>query len=258
MRAALTFFIFLPVAVLVADHHDEQTTQKLYPDAPLLPGSIYSVHDTTRPQPRKVVSAGALIAPAPSDATVLFDGRDTKAWNGSWKVVDGLLIASKGALTSKEHFGDCQVHLEFKVPAGREVMGQRGGNSGVFLMGKYEVQVGESHTNITYPDGQAGAVYGQAPPLVNPATPQGEWQSFDIIFKAPVTDQGKVVKPAEITVLFNGVVVQASFEIQGPTQHRTLASYPDNHPAKGPLLLQWHNDPIAYRNIWIRDLGESE
>lgn len=255
MKSSLVLLSLLPAAMLFADHHAEQQTKKLYPDTPLIPGSIYTVHDTTRPQPRKVESAGAVSIQAPSDAKVLFDGTNTDSWKGEWIVKDGILIASPGSLTTKEHFGDCQIHLEFRVPADREVMGQKGGNSGIFLMGKYEIQVGESHTNITYPDGQAGAVYGQTPPLVNPATPQGEWQSYDIIFKAPVSENGKVVKPAEITVLFNGVVVQASYKIQGPTKHKTTTSYPENHPEKGPIFLQWHSDPIEFRNIWVRELG---
>lgn len=251
----LTLLTLLPAAgLLLADNLSQQPKQ--YPDAPQLPNSPYSVHDTTRPQPRKVGTAGAISVPAPSDAKVLFDGTHIDAWKGKWRVEEGILIAAPGTLSTKEEFGDCQVHLEYRVPVGRKVDGQNGGNSGIFLMGRYEIQVGESHTNQTYPDGQAGAVYGQTPPLVNPATPQGEWQSYDIIFKAPIVEDGKVTTPAEVTVLFNGVVVQASYQIQGPTQHQKLASYPKNHPAKGPIHLQWHNDPIEYRNIWVRDLGE--
>ncbi|MBK1834027.1 3-keto-disaccharide hydrolase [Roseibacillus ishigakijimensis] len=255
MKKTIALLSLLPAGFLPAEHKID-TSKKQYPDAPTITGTPYSVHDTTRPQPRKVESAGAVAISAPSDAKVLFDGSNTEAWNGNWRVEDGILIASPGSLVTKESFGDCQVHLEFRVPADREVKGQQGGNSGIFLMGRYEVQVGESHSNQTYPDGQAGAVYGQTPPLVNPATPQGEWQSYDIIFKAPVYKDGKVSKPAEITVLFNGVVVQAGFKALGPTQHQKLASYPENHPEKAPISLQWHNDPIEYRNIWVRPLGE--
>ena len=254
MQTKLTILALLPAAVLLA----EPTSKKLYPDAPIIPGSTYTVHDTTRPQPRKVESGGFVSVKAPSDAKVLFDGTNTDAWKGKWKVEDGILIASPKPLKTKEEFGDCQLHLEYRIPAGREVDGQKGGNSGVFLMGKYEIQVMESHTNETYPDGQAGAIYGQFPPLVNPATPQGEWQSYDIIFKAPVTENGEVVTPAQVTVLFNGVVVQAAKDLQGPTVHQKTASYPKDLPAKGPLLLQWHGDPIEYRNIWIRDLGDDD
>ena len=251
MLARLTLLALLPATGLLAE-----SKEKLFPNTPQIPGTPYTVHDTTRPQPRKVESQGCVVVAPPSDAKVLFDGTNTDAWKGEWQVKDGILIASPGSLKSKEEFGDCQVHLEYRVPAGRKVDGQKGGNSGVFLMGRYEVQVGESHTNVTYPDGQAGAIYGQTPPLVNPATPQGEWQSYDIIFKAPILEDGKVIQPAEITVLFNGVVVQASFKIHGTTGHKKLAHYSKKHPKKGQLHLQWHKDPIEYRNIWVRDLGE--
>lgn len=258
MKLKLLLVALLPSTVLLTNLHGEEKAKpkKLYPDAPQIPGSQYTVHDTTRPQPRKVESSGAVSVKAPSDAKVLFDGTNTDAWNGKWQIKDGILIASPGTLKSKEEFGDCQLHIEYRVPAGRKVRGQGGGNSGVFLMGKYEVQVMESHTNVTYPDGQAGALYGQFPPLVNPATKQGEWQSYDIIFKAPISKDGKVVTPAQITVLFNGVVVHAAKELQGPTVHQKTAHYPKNHPEKGSITLQWHRDPIEYRNIWVRELGD--
>lgn len=223
---------------------------------PTLPDTNYTVHDLKRPQPRKVESQGAVTTPPPADATVLFDGTNTDAWYGKWKIEDGILIASPGALKTKEKFRDVQLHLEFRVPADRKVNGQKGGNSGVFLMEKYEIQVGESHTNVTYPDGQAGAIYGQYPPLVNPATPQGEWQSYDIIFKAPIYEGETVKTPAQITVLFNGVVVQAAQPALGPTKHKKVATYPKEHPEAAPIMLQWHKDPIEYRNIWVRPLGE--
>lgn len=228
------------------------------PDHPQLPGVPYVVHDGTRPQPRKVGSAGAVCVKAPSDAVVLFDGTNTDAWNGDWKVEDGVLIAQPGNLETKESFGPVQLHIEWKIPAGREVKGQKGGNSGVFLMGLYEVQVQESHTNQTYPDGQAGSVYGQYPPLVNPSTPQGEWQSYDIVFEPPVYEDGRVAQPARVTVLQNGVVVQAHQELLGPTEHKKLAKYPEQHPTTGPIRLQWHSDPIEFRNIWVRPLGERD
>ena len=258
MKLKLALLALLPATILLADHHEEkkEKPEKLYPDAPLIPGSDYTVHDTTRPQPRKVETKGAVSVTAPSDASILFDGTNTDAWTGDWAVKDGILIASKGKFETKQKFGDCQIHLEYRIPADRKVKGQGGGNSGVFLMGKYEVQVLESHTNKTYPDGQAGAMYGQYPPLVNPATAQGEWQSYDIIFKAPISKDGEVVTPAQVTVLFNGVVVQAAQDYLGPSTHKKNTSYPKNHPEKGPIALQWHGDPIEYRNIWIRDLGD--
>lgn len=226
------------------------------PNTPKLPGVPYVVHDGTRPQPVKVKSAGAVSVQAPGDAKVLIGEKCSDHWKGTWPIKDGVMTVSKGSITTKESFGDCQLHLEFRVPAGRKIKGQAGGNSGVFLMNMYEVQVGESHTNQTYPDGQTAAVYGQAPPRVNPSTPQGEWQSFDIIFEAPEYKDGKVVEPAYITVIHNGVVAHHRKALLGPTRHKALAKYPANHPAKAPIQLQDHSDPIQYRNIWVRELGE--
>ena len=228
------------------------------PNTPKLPGVPYVVHDGTRPQPVKVKSAGAVSVKPPGDAIVLIGEKSSDTWNGNkWPIVDGVMtVARGGGVSSKKEFGDCQVHLEFRVPAGRKVNGQGGGNSGVFLMGLYEVQVGESHTNQTYPDGQTAALYGQAPPRVNPSTPQGEWQSFDIIFETPESRDGKVVEPAVITVIHNGVVVHHRKALLGPTRHKALAAYPAKHPEKGPINLQDHGDPIQYRNIWVRELGE--
>jgi len=225
------------------------------PDTPQLPGVPYVVHDGTRPQPPTVATAGAVAVRAPEDAKVLFDGSGTDAWNGKWEVRDGILVASPGDLVSKDSFGAIQMHLEWRIPQGREVVGQGGGNSGVFLMGMYEVQILQSHGNKTYPDGQAGSMYGQKPPLVNASAPQGEWQSYDILFHPPEYEGGKVTKPALLTLLHNGVVVQHAQEYLGPTQHKKLASYPKQHPETGPLRLQWHNDPIEFRNIWVRPIG---
>lgn len=226
------------------------------PDNPQLPGVPYVVHDGTRPQPRIVETAGAVSIKPPGDATVLFDGSGTAAWKGEWQVKDGVLIASpSGDLETKESFGPIQLHLEWRAPKGRSVDGQAGGNSGVFLMGLYEVQVLQSHGNKTYPDGQAGAMYGQRPPLVNATAPAGEWQSYEILFHPPVYQGGKLSKPAVVTVIHNGVVVQHAQNYLGPTAHSTLASYPPEHPATGPLRLQWHGDPIEFRNIWVRPIG---
>jgi hypothetical protein len=228
---------------------------------PKLPDVPYRVHDASRPQPPKVESGGALTVKAPSDAKVLFDGSGLEAWtvNGkdaAWEVKDGVLIATPGGeIQSRESFGRMQLHLEWRIPADRKVNGQGGGNSGVFLMGLYEIQVLESHGNLTYPDGQAGALYGQKPPLVNASTPQGEWQSYDITFEPPVYEGSKVVKPAIATVIHNGVVVQHAEPFLGPTRFREVAEYPDQHPESGPIRLQYHGDPIEFRNIWIRPLG---
>ena len=148
------------------------------------------------------------------------------------------------------------MHFEWRLPAGIKVDGQGGGNSGVFLMGLYEVQVLQSHGNMTYPDGQAGAMYGCMPPLVNATSPQGEWQSYDLTFEPPVYENGKFSKPAKLVLFHNGVVVQNGEYYIGPSQHQKLATYPETHPVTAPLKLQFHGDPIEYRNIWVRPLLE--
>ncbi len=227
---------------------------KGYSDGPKLPGVPYCVHDPARPQPTQVTTGGAVSVKPPSDATVLFDGTSADAWETPWTVKDGLLIATAKDTQTKQSFGAVQVHLEWRLPAGRKVNGQGGGNSGIFLMGLYEVQILQSHDNMTYPDGQAGSMYGQLPPLVNATAPQGEWQSYDITFEPPVYENGKVTKPAKLVLFHNGIVVQNAEEFLGPTQHRTLATYPEKHPETGPLKLQFHGDPVEFRNIWARPL----
>lgn len=226
-----------------------------YPDGPKLPGGVYSVHDPARPQPPAVQAAGPVLAKPPSDATVLFDGTSLDAWTPGWVIKDGAMVATGKDIESKQAFGAIQLHFEWRCPAGRKVDGQTGGNSGVFLMGLYEVQVLQSHNNPTYPDGQAGALYGQLPPLVNATLPQGEWQSYDIAFEPPVYEKGKVVKPAKLTVMHNGVFVQHGESYLGPTEHRKLAEYPATHPLTAPIRLQFHGDPMEYRNFWVRPLG---
>ncbi|MFC5051715.1 DUF1080 domain-containing protein [Rubritalea spongiae] len=221
---------------------------------PVQPWSEYRVHDVSRPHPVKVSGGKCVCTPAPSDALVIFDGSGTEAFSVKWPVRDGAMVAGKKNTRTKEEFGSCQLHLEWRVPEGREVKDQKGGNSGVFLMGLYEVQVQESHTNVTYADGQAAAIYGQTPPRVNASLPQGEWQSYDIIFHAPEYGEEGMEKPARVTVIHNGVVVQNDTELHGPTVFRKIAKYPKKHPDKAPLMLQWHNDPIEYRNIWVRPL----
>ncbi|MDB6077202.1 MAG: hypothetical protein JWO82_949 [Akkermansiaceae bacterium] len=232
------------------------------PDTPEIPGTPWRVHDGTRPQPPVVQTGGAVSVKAPADAKVLFDGTSTDAWTSDgkpavWPVKDGSLVASGGSmLTSKEKFGPVQVHVEWKIPAGRKVSGQGGGNTGDFLMGLYEVQILQSNNNPTYPDGTAGALYGQSPPLVNATAPQGEWQSYEILFTPPIYEGGKVKTPAYATVIENGVVVQNHRALIGPTQYRQLASYPETHPETGPIQLQFHGDPVEFRNIWARPIGD--
>jgi len=227
------------------------------PNTPKQPWSDYVVHDGTRPVPEKVKTNGAVVVQAPADAVVLFDGKSSDAFTSEWTVKDGVMIAKGKDAKSKEEFGSCQLHFEWRIPAGRKVKNQQGGNSGVFLMDRYEVQVQESFENVTYADGQAGALYGQTPPVVNASAPQGEWQSYDIVFEAPKYGENGLVEPAYITVIHNGVIVHHRQKYHGPTVFRRVAKYPEEHPAKAPIRLQWHGDPIEYRNIWVRDLSEA-
>ncbi len=251
------------LGLVAASQSGAQGEVQGYTDGPKLPDVEWTVHDPTRPQPRIVGNAGAVVVQPPQDAVVLFDGTSLDAWTSdggpaAWEVRDGVMVAAGKDVQSRESFGAIQMHFEWRLPEGREVNGQGGGNSGVFLMGLYEVQVLQSHNNKTYPDGQAGSLYGQYPPLVNATTPQGEWQSYDITFEPPVYEGGKVKTPAKITLIHNGVVVQHGQSFLGTTRHRDLASYPDNHPETGPLRLQFHGDPVEYRNFWVRPLGERD
>ncbi len=232
-----------------------------YDDTPFLPNSPWRVHDIKRPQP-PIVTPGATDSQPPSDAVVLFDGQDLSQWLGregeaQWKVENGYMeVTRTGSIHTKESFGDCQLHLEWAAPAEVKGNSQGRGNSGVFLMGLYEVQVLDCYDNPTYADGTAGAIYGQCPPLVNASRKPGEWQSYDIFFTAPRFEGDKLLSPAYITVMYNGVLLHHHKEIIGPTQHKAAANYDKPHAAEGPLELQDHGDPVRYRNIWIRRLGE--
>lgn len=222
----------------------------------------WKVHDMERPVP-EVVTPGKTAADPPSDAIVLFGGKNLDHWvdgkgnDARWKVENGYMEVTKtGAIRTKEGFGSCQLHIEWSSPAQVKGNSQGRGNSGVFLMGKYEIQVLDSYDNRTYADGQAASVYGQNPPLVNAARKPGEWQSYDIIFHRPIFKDGKCIKPATVTVLHNGVLVQDHFEIKGPTAHKREAKYGGPHPDKLPISLQDHGNPTRFRNIWIRPLED--
>jgi Domain of Unknown Function (DUF1080) len=239
-----------------------------YNDTPQLPDQKWKVHDMTRPRARKVVPGQSFVEAPPSDAIVLFDGKDLSHWvqmvrgqaqDPKWKVENGYMeiVPRSGRLQTKEKFGDCQLHVEWMIPKGVTGQGQGRGNSGVELMTRYEIQVLESHTNLTYADGAAGAMYGAWPPLVNPARPEGEWNVYDIVFEAPRFEDGKVVKPAYFTVLFNGVLVHNHQTQLGQTIWRQVARYTPHGPEE-PLSLQDHNQPVRYRNIWIRRLAKHD
>ena len=229
--------------------------------------SGWKVHDMARPKPPVVAPPPQrLPLPPPADAVVLFDGKDLSEFSAEaggpakWKVEDGVLTVAPGArgIVSKRAFGDVQVHLEWAAPSPATGHSQGRGNSGIHLMGRYEVQILDSYRAETYADGQAAAIYGQYPPLVNACRPPGEWQSYEIFFRAPrFTARGKLREAARITVVHNGILVQDNVELLGPTIWLHYQPYA-SHPEKLPFSLQEHGHPVRYRNIWVRELKETE
>jgi hypothetical protein len=243
--------------------------QRGYTDTPQIPGQPWKVHDAARPRPEKVAPGRPLVSlPAPADADILFDGKSLDKWQmksrqgeianpANWKVENGYveIVSPKTGrwnMITKEKYGDCQLHIEWMIPAEENGKGQGGGNSGIELMSRYEVQVLESFENVTYADGQAAAIYGQYPPLVNVSPKKGDWNSYDIYFEAPKFEGDKLVKPAYVTVVHNGVLVHHHREILGPAAHRRNGVYKAH--GEEPLSLQDHNHAVRYRNIWIRRL----
>jgi hypothetical protein len=208
------------------------------------------------PEP-PIVTPGTNGSP-PSDAIVLFDGKDLSAWKGvdggpaQWKIEDGVLVMNGGNILTKEEFGDVQLHIEWATPTKIEGEGQGRGNSGVYLQGRYEIQVLDSYENKTNPKGQAGAFYGHNAPLVNASRKPGEWQTYDIIFRAPKPGPNGQVIPGSFTVLHNGVLVQDHIPVKGEP---TAAAQFSGVALKGPLLLQDHSNPVRFRNIWVRKLN---
>lgn len=231
-----------------------------------------------------VVDPGAKIGDAPSDAVVLFDGTDLSKWEktpfgegvradrtavyvkryeksggwgeADWAVEDGEIIAGaeKGAIATKQAFGDMQLHIEWMVPVLEDKQGQDYGNSGVFIMGMYEIQVLNSYENGTYSNGQAGSIYKQHAPMANASRAPGKWQSYDVLFTAPrFSEKGTLISPAMMTILHNGVLIQYNSVLQGPT---SFIGEPYNfpHPEKLPIVLQDHDNPVRFRNIWVREL----
>jgi len=228
----------------------------------------WAQHDLDRPQPT-VVDPGTGVPPEapgkpPADAVVLFGGQDLSAWKSSkdgkdapWKVENGYfeVVKKTGGIETKQAFGDVQLHIEWMAPDPAKGESQDRGNSGVFFgRDRYEIQVLDSYGNKTYPDGQAGAIYGQYPPLVNASRPPGQWQAYDIAFEAPRFDAaGKLLKPARATVFHNGVLVQNAMEFIGPSTNRVRTPY-SAHPEKLPIGLQDHGHPVRFRNVWLREL----
>ena len=220
------------------------------------------IHDVNRPAP-PVITPGTPDR-APSDAIVLFDGNDLSHWsdtNGNpsrWIVRDGYMesVRRAGFIQTRQEFGSCQLHVEFATPARVEGQSQGRGNSGIFIHGMYEVQVLDSYENPTYPDGQCGALYGRAVPLVNASRGPGQWQTFDIVYHRPLFDaDGNVTRKATFTVFHNGVLIQDHVELSGWVSEHVVTDYVP-HGDKGPLQLQDHNNPVRFRNIWIRELED--
>jgi len=235
-----------------------------YTDIPVIPGQTWRVHDIDRPQPPEV-DPGTGCPPLepgtpPSDAVVLFDGKDLSKWvavkdggPAPWKLEDGCAVSNGGDIRTKDAFGDVQLHIEWATPDPPRGDAYNRGNSGVYFFGRYELQIFESYRGGIYADGQAGAIYGQHPALVNACRRPGAWQVFDAIFTAPRFKDGKLESPAYLTVLHNGVLIHNHAALTGPTAHRAVAAYAPHAP-EGPITLQDHGNPVRFRNIWARPI----
>ena len=231
--------------------------------------SPWPQHSRTRPEP-PVVTPGPYRGPEapPSDAIVLFNGKNLDGWRSAdstrsaakWKVENGDMVIAPGTgdIATTRGFGDMQLHIEWSAPTPPVGEDQDRGNSGVFLMSTYEIQVLDSYHSKTYPDGQAGAVYGEYPPLANVNRPPGDWQVYDIIFHRPHFDSnGNATQPARVTVIQNGIVIQDNVTILGPTTNGHRSAYLA-HPDLMPLELQDHHHPVRFRNIWVRELSDGQ
>lgn len=240
-----------------------------FTDTPIIPGTKWHVHDPKRPQPRLVTPISLVSQKAPSDAIVLFDGSNMNAFERTldgkpvnWVIENSVVTIQKDLKTgkqqsirTKEKFTDMQLHIEWRSPVKTKEKGQQKGNSGLYIMGRYEVQILDSYQNPVYPDGQAAAIYGQTPPLVNASLPTGEWQSYDIVFEAPRFDaKGNLYKKAYVTVFHNGVLVQNKTPLNGPTGYKSVKKYQAHGPA--PLVIQDHGSPVSFRNMWVRKLNQ--
>ena len=266
MRKTAVLLALCAAAAFLAAQQQKQPNPDLgFKDTPMLPGMPWHVHDPDRPHPL-VVTPGATPYAPPSDAIVLFDGKDLSKWmqegrgadrgkqiEPKWPVKQGYFecAGNTGDLVTREKFADVQLHLEFSEPPDIAGTSQARGNSGVLFMKRYEIQVLDGYRNPTYADGQVGAIYGQWPPLANPSRPPGEWNVYDIVFEAPKYDGEKLLKPAFFTVFLNGVMLHNRKESMGPMVYRRVAQYVPQ-PNEDSLMLQDHHNPVRFRNIWIR------
>ncbi len=231
-----------------------------YKHTPKLPWCEWLVHDPDRPAPPKVDPGNAVASvPPPADAVVLFDGKDLSAWTEStWEVKDGLLVATGNrSPRTKQAFGSFRLHLEWMMPKDFEGPWYNRGNNGVLLHGLYEIQIFDSFHEPLYPDGQCAAIYAQTPPSVNVTRAPGEWQSYDIIFTAPVFQDGELVTPAYVTMFHNNVLVHHHQQVYGATGHKVLPHY-KRQVSEGPIGLAGHGCPVAFRNIWVRPIPDGK
>ncbi len=235
-----------------------------YRNTPVIPGQKWRVHDADRPRPQVVDPGKYVPLTRPAHAQVLLGEKgDLGAWNQGgreigWDWLGEALQVKPGTgdIFSRESWGDMQLHLEFRTPEKVQGSSQGRGNSGVFLMGVFEVQILDSHENVSYADGQCGALYGQCPPRVNASRGPGEWQSYDIFFTRPRYKENQVIEPARITVLHNGVLIHNQQNFIGPTRHLRLTDYNNFSAQKGPIKIQDHGNLMQFRNIWVVDLED--
>ena len=242
MKQILSFLVCIAFALQLSAQWTPQQTEWYYP------------------QPVKV-TPGTKPGTPPSDAIILFDGKDLSKWVNEkgqapeWIVSDGAFSVKPGtgAISTREYFGDCQLHIEFRSPTPEKHNGQNRGNSGVFLMSRYELQVLDGDNNPTYVNGMVGSIYKQTAPLADAYTKNGEWQVYDIYWKAPKFGTGgKLESPAMITVVLNGILIQNNYEVKGTTPYTGLPEY--NAHGRLPIMLQDHGTAVSFRNVWIRNL----
>lgn len=266
-----TCMLFFPLASALDEAKRDPVKDKWNEGLPRQHKSKWLVSDGYRPE-ATVVTPGAQPGAPPSDAIILFDGKDLSKWRqaggennpqpAEWKVENGYIEMTKtGSISTREKFRDLQLHIEWRAPNPPQSKDQARGNSGIFFMNRYELQIMDSFNNPTYADGHAASIYAQHPPFVNACRPPGEWQTYDIVWRAPRIKDKKLIEPARLTAFHNGVCVHHNREDFGETVYRGLASYkPENHPDEDVITLQDHGDnqPVRFRNIWARRLDLTE